>query len=203
MKKRFLIILICLLFVTGCGEKKINHIFKNEENYKLSVEINNDNYTIRQFDNKNSYVVHGEEEYYIIDNELYKDRYKKEKIKEDLPKDFYKIKEFFEQKFKIIEKDQDLINKEYYSFVKFESNKINDITSIFNIKSKGKVTGYLYTNSNDEIYKIIMKNDNLDIKIYYSSFGNIKNYYNEIDDLVVEDEEYDKKIEQDKKLHHK
>lgn len=203
MKKRFLIILICLLFVTGCGEKKINHIFKNEENYKLSVEINNDNYTIRQFDNKNSYVVHGEEEYYIIDNELYKDRYKKEKIKEDLPKDFYKIKEFFEQKFKIIEKDQDLINKEYYSFVKFESNKINDITSIFNIKSKGKVTGYLYTNSNDEIYKIIMKNDDLDIKIYYSAFGNIKNYYNEIDDLVVEDEEHDKKIEQEKKSHHK
>ena len=203
MKKRFLIILICLLFITGCGEKKINHVFKNEENYKLSVEINNDNYTIRQFDNKNSYVVHGEEEYYIIDNELYKDRYKKEKINVDLPKDFYKIKKFFEQKFKIIEKDHDLINKEYYNFVKFESNKINDITSIFNIKSKGKVTGYLYTNSNDEIYKIIMKNDDLDIKIYYSSFGSIKNYYNEIDDLVVEDEEHDKKIEQEKKSHHK
>ena len=37
----------------------------------------------------------------------------------------------------------------------------------------------------------------------FSAFGNIKNYYKEIDDLVVEDEEHDKKIEQEKKLHHK
>ena len=203
MIKRFLIILTCLLFVTGCGEKKIEHTFKDKENYKLSVEINNDHYTIRQFDNNNSYVKHGDEEYYIFDNKLYKDKHKKKKINENLPKDFYKIKQFFEQKFKIIEKGQDLINKENYNFIKFETNKINDLTSIFNIKTKGKVIGYLYTNSNDEIYKIIIKNDEINIRIYYSSFGNIKNYYSELDDLVVEDEEHDKKIDVEKNSHNK
>ena len=93
MIKRFLIILTCLLFFTGCGEKKIEHTFKDNENYKLSVEINNDYYTIRQFDNNNSYVIHGDEEYYIFDNKLYKDKHKKKKINENLPKDFYKIKQ--------------------------------------------------------------------------------------------------------------
>ena len=203
MIKKFLIILTCLLFVTGCGEKKIEHTFKDNENYKLNVEINNDRYTIRQFDNNNSYVKHGDEEYYIFDNKLYKDNHKKEKINENLPKDFYKIKQFFEQKFKIIEKGQDLINKENYNFIKFETNKINDLTSIFNIKTKGKVIGYLYTNSNDEIYKIIIKNDEINIKIYYSSFGNIINYYSELDDSVVEDKEHDEKIEIERKSHNK
>ena len=61
MIKRFLIILTCLLFVTGCGEKKIEYTFKDKENY---------------------------------------------------------------------------------NFIKFETNKINDLTSIFNIKTKGKVIGY-------------------------------------------------------------
>ena len=60
MIKRFLIILTCLLFVTGCGEK-IEYTFKDKENY---------------------------------------------------------------------------------NFIKFETNKINDLTSIFNIKTKGKVIGY-------------------------------------------------------------
>ena len=203
MIKKFLIILTFLLFFKGCGEKKIEHTFKDNENYKLSVEINNDYYTIRQFDNNNSYVIHGDEEYYIFDTKLYKDKHKKKKINENLPKDFYKIKQFFEQKFKIIEKGEDLINKENYNFIKFETNKINDLTSIFNIKTKGKVTGYLYTNSNDEIYKIIIKNDEINIKIYYSSFGNIKNYYSKLDDLVVEDEEHDKKIDVEKNSHNK
>ena len=128
---------------------------------------------------------------------------KKIKINENLPKDFYKIKQFFEQKFKIIEKGQDLINKENYNFIKFETNKINDLTSIFNIKTKGKVIGYLYTNSNDEIYKIIIKNDEINIKVYYSSFGNIKNYYSKLDDSVVEDKEHDKKIDIKKNSHNK
>ena len=61
----------------------------------------------------------------------------------------------------------------------------------------------MYTNSNDEIYKIIIKNDEINIKIYYSSFGNIKNYYSKLDDLVVEDEEHDKKIDVKKNSHNK
>ena len=122
MIKRFLIILTCLLFVTGCGEKKIEYTFKDKENY---------------------------------------------------------------------------------NFIKFETNKINDLTSIFNIKTKGKVIGYLYTNSNDEIYKIIIKNDEINIKVYYSSFGNIKNYYSKLDDSVVEDKEHDKKIDIKKNSHNK
>lgn len=67
MIKRFLIILTCLLFVTGCGEKKIEYTFKDKENY---------------------------------------------------------------------------------NFIKFETNKINDLTSIFNIKTKGKVIGYDLTYGN-------------------------------------------------------
>ena len=61
MIKRFLIILTCLLFVIGYGEKKIEYTFKDKENYNFS---------------------------------------------------------------------------------KFETNKINDLTIIFNIKTKVKVIGY-------------------------------------------------------------
>ena len=61
----------------------------------------------------------------------------------------------------------------------------------------------MYTNSNDEIYKIIIKNDEINIKVYYSSFGNIKNYYSKLDDSVVEDKEHDKKIDIKKNSHNK
>ncbi len=206
MRKVLILMLISCFLLTGCGKKEIKLNIESEENYEFRVKFNGTigkksfekNWTIYKYNDEQIKVTEdGNDLYFVFDNQLYKDKYKKEKLKENYPTDFSYLYTIFKEKKKIIEKGDDLIGKKTYQFYTYEESKKN-MNKLFKnlgldvkVSEKPKVVLYLY---NDNIYNVMYKvnsdNESYKIDIDFYDFKNVTEIKEKFyDDIVAEEDD--------------
>lgn len=203
MKKILVLMLISCLFLTGCGKKEIKFTMKSEDNYEFRISargnIKGESFkkeiTIMKYNDELKILEDDEVSYYVFNNKAYKDKHKKEKLKEEVATDFSFLYNIIHGKKRILEKDEDLIANKSYTFYVYEESKKNmrNLFETLNIdlnpRNKSEAILYLYNTDLYNIrYNVKEDNEEYEIKIDYFSFNSVGKIYEEYVEDSMEDE---------------
>lgn len=179
MKKYILITLITTLILTGCGNKEdkvIEDAINNTSitsskitSYRAKVKVRgkgiSENYIVENKNNKEYEITINDEEEKVI-------TIKDGKSSEETKYDYTKTDLFIEQ-LKEIEKTnerKETIGNEEYTIYEFKIKKddINKILNIYNITTQNDGTGYVYLDSEDNVYIVNYDIDGININVSYT-----------------------------------